>query len=51
MKNFSDHQPYVMCLNKKNTKITPIKYIKIKQHNQVNIEKFSKELLNVNILN
>ncbi len=51
MKMFPDHQPYFMFLNKINTKITPIKYMKIKQQIQVNIEKFSKELLTDNILN
>ncbi len=37
--NFSDHQPYFICLNTVHTRYCPIKYIKTKQQNQSNIKK------------
>ncbi len=46
IKTFSDHQPYFICLNTVHTRYCPIKYIKIKQQNQSNINKLLAELEN-----
>ncbi len=44
IKKFSDHQPYFI-----NT-VHPIKYVKIKQQNQSNIEKLLTEITNSNLI-
>ncbi len=51
IKQFSDHKPYFMCLDKLNKNNPPPKFVKIKIQNNKSINNLCTELTNSNIIN